>query len=490
MSTPIYVLAGQSNAGSLYASHAVQQLIAGSGARYIAQSYQMGGTALAASPDRPDWYPVEDGDPASGEMYETMRAGIAATIAATPGAYLAGVVWVQGEGDAALEERALAYRDNLSAFIDRLRGEFGESVAVAVVALAANIPAGMEGGAYHDHWGTVRAAQIGIAETVPGVTLIDPDVVLPATGLIDPVAWARDHIHYDVGTAADTLARVAFATLGAPILPPIIGTAESDTLTGTAGADTVLGLDGNDALFGGAGNDYLDGGERGDTMRGGAGSDVYIVDGPGDRTIEFAGEGTDTVITRGHWTLGVNVEILDARFAAAGAVLTGNNNANTILGGAGGDAIRGAGGNDILNGGAGADVIAGGWGDDRLNGGADNDTLRGEDGRDVIQGGAGDDIITGGKGADRLIGESGDDLFRFLDGGDVATGGDGDDVFQIVRGFGRVTITDFDTRDDELVSFGLRIDEIDRRSSTVIVEFTSGDEVWLTGFRGDVGEVW
>jgi hypothetical protein len=55
------------------------------------------------------------------------------------------------------------------------------------------------------------------------------------------------------------------------------------------------------------------------------------------------------------------------------ASITGNNNANTLNGGAGNDFLSGLGGNDTLNGNAGNDILFGGLGNDTLNGGTGTD---------------------------------------------------------------------------------------------------------------------
>lgn len=64
------------------------------------------------------------------------------------------------------------------------------------------------------------------------------------------------------------------------------------------------------------------------------------------------------------------------------AVITGNNQANTLTGTAGADTIRARGG------------------DDRLSGLRGEDDLFGEGGDDVLDGGAGDDLLDGGAGRD------------------------------------------------------------------------------------------
>jgi len=142
-------------------------------------------------------------------------------------------------------------------------------------------------------------------------------------------------------------------------------------------------------------------------------------------------------------------------------VLTGNEQNNTLKGGAGGDQIFAGFGNDAVTGGLGSDFLAGGFGNDRIiysgsasgvnvdlrsnseglqsafggeaegdtisgfesvKGSAHGDVLRGNnqsnvligrDGDDVITGGGGNDLISGGGGADTLSGGNGRDMLKY-----------------------------------------------------------------------------
>ena len=226
----------------------------------------------------------------------------------------------------------------------------------------------------------------------------------------------------------------------------IIGTSKSETLSGTAFADTISGGRGNDFLFGlaaadlldgGRGNDQLNGGSGNDTMMGGKGHDIYFVDNAGDKIIEFANEGGDTVrTTLGSYTLGNNLENLT--FVGSGK-FTGNGNAraNVISGGGDSDMLNGAGGNDRLNGGNGRDNLNGGDGDDTLDGGSGRDQLAGANGNDILfgrdfndrlDGGLGRDALDGGAGDDTLIGGAGNDHLSGVGGNDHLDGGEGDDT--------------------------------------------------------------
>jgi Ca2+-binding RTX toxin-like protein len=256
----------------------------------------------------------------------------------------------------------------------------------------------------------------------------------------------------------------------------------ANVLTGGAVGNHLYGGGGADVLVGGAGADWLDGGSGIDQMTGGAGNDTYYVDNAADRVVEFAGGGTDTVVsTAAFFVLPDNVE----NFTGAGTAAlsgTGNALANLLVGNNGDDHLYGLAGNDVLQGGLGNDWLDGGTGDDRMAGGLGNDVyivdsagdvvteaanagtdevrttlatyklaanlenltflgagaftgtgnasdnvmsggdggavLHGLGGNDTLTGGAGADLLDGGTGADRMIGGAGDDTYLVDDAGD------------------------------------------------------------------------
>ena len=111
-------------------------------------------------------------------------------------------------------------------------------------------------------------------------------------------------------------------------------------------------------IAGTSGNDVLSSGPGVVTLLGKAGNDTFIVDNSLDSVMENIGDGSDTVLASVDFTLaaGSEIEFLKAN-TTAGITLTGNEFANTIIGGAGNDTLIGGGGNDTMTGGLGNDIF-------------------------------------------------------------------------------------------------------------------------------------
>ncbi|MBD2194206.1 MULTISPECIES: calcium-binding protein [Calothrix] len=227
-----------------------------------------------------------------------------------------------------------------------------------------------------------------------------------------------------------------------------IGTNGNDTLSGTTNNDKIEGLGGSDRLFGLAGNDTLDGGSGQDTMTGGTGDDIYVSDNSGDRIVENANEGTDTVRSSISYTLGNNLENL---ILTGTSNLSGNGNLlnNLITGNSGNNTLDGKAGSDIMSGGLGNDTyVVDSLGDivsENANEGTDtvksaiNYTLENHLERLTLTGTANingtgnslNNIIVGNSGNNKLTGGDGNDLLDGKAGNDTISGGLGNDTYVV-----------------------------------------------------------
>lgn len=208
--------------------------------------------------------------------------------------------------------------------------------------------------------------------------------------------------------------------------------ADVEILRLTGGDIDGVGNAQNNQLFGSAGANLLDGRAGADVMTGGAGNDIYVVDDAGDRVVEAAGGGIDTVrAALARYTLPDHVEnLLFALTPAGGVDATGNASANSITGTDMADRLYGLGGADTLTGGAGDDRLDGGAGADRLRGGAGNDQFvlaRGEADGDAILdftgngANTGDTLLLTGWGRGSALTATGGDDWLITDGVDGAT---------------------------------------------------------------------
>lgn len=154
-------------------------------------------------------------------------------------------------------------------------------------------------------------------------------------------------------------------------------------LAGGLGSDTLLGGEGFDQLSGFSGDDELDGGQASDLMLGGTGNDIYVVDSSGDRVIEIAGEGIDTVKSFVSYDLTDNTEHL-ILLGAEEINGTGNDLDNNLYGNNAANRLTGGTGNDYLDGGSGGDTLLGGIGADTMAGGDGNDVYVVDDALDHI----------------------------------------------------------------------------------------------------------
>jgi beta-glucanase (GH16 family) len=307
------------------------------------------------------------------------------------------------------------------------------------------------------------------------------------------------------------------------------GKIENLTLTGGGnlrgtgnGQDNILyGNSGNNVLRGLGGDDILDGRGGSDRMAGGKGDDTYFVRSHGDRVVELAGQGRDTVHATVDYSLGATVEALVLEGGAVrghgnnGAnAITGNNASNYLSGGGGADTLLGNGGNDLLVGGSGADTMRGGAGNDSYSvdnrgdkvgesAGAGFDTVNSSISYTLTQnverltlvgnghvngtGNSLDNNILGNGGNNVLKGGAGDDIFNGNGGHDFVFGGSGSDTF-VFNGEGTMKVADFGMggETDRLV-INQQADDcrIYESGGATHVQLAGGGEVVLQGVDQD-----
>ncbi|WP_166430628.1 right-handed parallel beta-helix repeat-containing protein [Polymorphobacter arshaanensis] len=236
-------------------------------------------------------------------------------------------------------------------------------------------------------------------------------------------------------TRADRMTITENATVVTPLASYTLD-AVTDNLTYSGiGNFTGVGNDKVNHLTGWDGNDVLDGKGGADILEGLGGDDTYYVDNAGDKIIDTGGN--ETIYSSISWTLGHQLETL-IYTGTVGAVLNGNDEDNTIVGGIGNDVINGNLGNDTLIGGLGDDtyyinnptqtIIEAGGNDtvivDRsyvLATGLENLTLTGST----------DGNLTGNAAANILIGNSGANIIDGKAGADTMVGGDGNDFYYV-----------------------------------------------------------
>ncbi|MGZ8176136.1 MULTISPECIES: beta strand repeat-containing protein, partial [Methylobacter] len=162
------------------------------------------------------------------------------------------------------------------------------------------------------------------------------DQIVEDAGDIDTV---QASVSYTLSLNVENLTLAGSAANG-------IGNELDNILIGNSAANT---------LTGGAGNDTLNGGAGADTLQGGLDDDIYVVDNSGDKVIELADQGSDTIQASVSFILKANTENLTLTGIAAingtgntlDNAIIGNTASNVITGGVGTDALSGAAGNDI-----------------------------------------------------------------------------------------------------------------------------------------------
>lgn len=147
------------------------------------------------------WRPPSSGGQ-TGDLYKGFVEAVHDGIAALDPSYapkIAGMIWMQGEADALVEEMAPPYEDNLTNLIADLRAEFSLPNMPFVIGQIADVDT------YRPPmWGAeVRAAQSDVARTTPSVAIFDTSDLR----LLD--SW-----HYDAPGMLELGRRFARAMIG------------------------------------------------------------------------------------------------------------------------------------------------------------------------------------------------------------------------------------------------------------------------------------
>ncbi|MFN4017796.1 MAG: M10 family metallopeptidase C-terminal domain-containing protein [Reyranella sp.] len=309
----------------------------------------------------------------------------------------------------------------------------------------------------------------GVGATVDGKHILVVERNYGDTVQFSEAAWAKTGSFSDAAGAFDRWvlgnAEVHVKQVSAP---PGSGV----TINGTAGNDvistteTVAGQPKATAL-----GDIIDGKAGIDTMSGGDGDDTYYVYEAGDKVIEAAGAGIDTVYSYVSYTLSANVENMVLLGGATNAtgnelnnILTGTAYSNVLIGGGGTDTLIGGLGDDIYeiddvtdivveNAAAGTDTIRVSFsyvldginvenltltGSAAINGTGDafDNVLKGNSGNNRLEGGFGNDTLIGFGGTDTLIGGLGDDTYEIDDASDIIVENAGEGIDTVRTFFG------------------------------------------------------
>ena len=448
MSTPIVVLAGQSNAARSGTRIGVGEQAALAGALYV--PFAVSGTPLSADLDggQGDW--SASGAPGAGEHLATLFGILdtyldPASSLFIPDAYLAGVVWIQGEADGFNTDAIAAYAANLTALRDAVVARYGahDWVISALSQLAWDTRDAPQ--RVYDNYMALRDIQFAM-DGQDGFTTVDPDAVALANGVASADMFDPDRVHYteDFGIALGTaLAQRLTVTQG-----------DVQLQIGTSGGDyfTIVG-DVRHQVYGATGLNSVDFSAIGQAI---------VLTDNGDRFASVRNAGRDT---------GFSAELIEI-----GRVY-GTAFADTFRLGDYLRDIRAGAGNDRVYAGSISINVQMGDGDDRVWGSAFNDNIIGQDGNDVLQGEAGDDRLFGGRGNDRLYGGDGDDLIDGSDGNDQLYGGGGNDAMSGGTGSDRYDV-------DSLGDTVIEVANGGTDSVYSSVTFTLGDYVerlFLTG---------
>jgi VCBS repeat-containing protein len=240
---PLYVVAGQSNAVRIFSTGAFQQVLDDRAAGEIGIVSAENGQSLYPSQIFNDYYPFNDGDANTGELYRDLVDDINAELNANSQVYLAGIFWLQGEEDASSSAYGPDYSVNLHELFHNLVDLFGGGFDFVISALSNYAAAAGSEPA----WNTVRAAQEALANEYGHVHLIDPDHLIDVDGYTAGQVFDGD-VHYK-DLAYDWLAERFFS------LFPVGGNTPPEAMADAFTTDEDTELAGNVLANNGSGPD-------------------------------------------------------------------------------------------------------------------------------------------------------------------------------------------------------------------------------------------
>lgn len=145
-----------------------------------------------------DWRSPNTGRGDAGPHYMALMEMVSQAMASRPGAKIAGVLWMQGEGDAHNDiEKARSYDRNLTLFIESLRKDLAVQDMMFVFGQITRSKTWI-------YSGIVRDAQARVNASVPLTAMFDTD----------DLSLVPDGIHYDTSGALELGCRFAQAVIG------------------------------------------------------------------------------------------------------------------------------------------------------------------------------------------------------------------------------------------------------------------------------------
>lgn len=218
----------------------VRDRIAVPDANVAVMKYAYGGSGLYTTDQ---WWPDGTADhSADGTLYQIFQQTVWRTVAALKNKYpysdveILGMGWVQGESDA-MNGAADSYEENLTRFIEDVRGTFNTNLTFVLNKLSPNQYLNDTNNGYYASWTVVRAAQQAVADADPkvGATETIGDNYLTSVGLSEGVLHYKTpsllQIGEDLGNALVDLCGLDSDEDGLP------DEWEIDTLGGTSVSD-------------------------------------------------------------------------------------------------------------------------------------------------------------------------------------------------------------------------------------------------------------